>query len=226
MMKRLIYIPAICLSALVLNACVQAQQPHTKTHGLTALARFVANRGGDKVHISQFVIIKDFANTVAIGETVNVGYYAYKGNNENTDTVLLTLDKYDGQTKDKHYFICPDYDVNKGIQKAKVDFIGFDYWEGCETGRGDCKPLTFTRTTDGKNWYLIMPCGGTETDVTVSSADGSFSAKQHLLSDKCPPYLVLTDLKDGKYVAGMMACGLGGSVQFNLMTLPSVAANK
>ncbi len=63
-----------------------------------------------------------------------------------------------------------------------------------------------------------MPCGGTETKVTVSSSDIFFSLKQHLFHDKCPPLLELTNLKDGKYFAQMIACGLGGQVEFDLTT--------
>ena len=130
----------------------------------------------------------------------------------------MTLKKYEGQTQIKNYFICPNYDATLGIQRAKISYIDFEYWENCETGKGECKPLNFTRTKDEKNWFLIMPCGGTETSVTVSSADNTYSQKQHLFHDKCPPFLALTDLKDGKYFAQMMASGLGGRVEFNLRT--------
>lgn len=46
----------------------------------------------------------------------------------------------------KNYFVCPDYDGQTNIQKAKIEYIDFDYWEGCETGGSECKPLTFSRT--------------------------------------------------------------------------------
>ena len=217
-MKLLLSILIICFVTLTLNSCGQAQSKGTKNQELKALAKFVSNEGGDKIYISKFIIIKDFTDVTSPGDTVSVGYYFYKDNNQKFDTVLLTLDRYDGQKKIKNYFICPGYDAKFGIQKAKVDFIDFDYWEGCETGKGKCNPLTFTRTKGEKNWFLIMPCGGTETSVTVTSLNKTFSEQQHLFHDKCPPFLKLTDLKDGKYFANMMACGLGGQVEFNLTT--------
>lgn len=182
-----------------------------------ALAKLVSGGEGSKIYIAKYKIIKDFTDTT-FADTINVGYYFYKDNTQQFDTVLLTLRKYEGQTKTENYFICPDYDVKLGIQKANIKFIDFDYWEGCETGKGECKPLTFTRTKDEKNLYLIMPCGGTESSITVSSSDKTFSQEQYLFHDNCPPFLALTDLKDGKYFANMIACGLGGQVEFNLTT--------
>ncbi|MCZ2357356.1 MAG: hypothetical protein LC115_11850 [Bacteroidia bacterium] len=116
----------------------------------------------------------------------------------------------------KNYFICPNYDGTANIQKAKVEYIGFDYWEGCETGKGNCNPLTFKRTKNEKNWFLLMPCGGTETAITISGK--SFSKELHLYHDNCPPYIELTSLTDGQYTANMRACGLGATVTFNLTT--------
>ncbi|MEO9144406.1 MAG: hypothetical protein ABI237_02525, partial [Ginsengibacter sp.] len=120
------------------------------------------------------------------------------------------------QTTMKNYFICPDYNGKIGIQKAKIEFIDFDYWEGCETGKGDCRPLTFARTKAEKNWFLIMPCGGTETAITISGQN--FNKELHLFHKHCPPYLDLTNLNDGQYSANMRAGGLGGTVTINLET--------
>jgi hypothetical protein len=207
----------ILLLTLALVSCGQTTKSKSSKTEFRALAKLVSSGEGSKIYIAKYKIIKDFTDTT-FADTINVGYYFYKDNIQQFDTVLLTLTKYEGQTKIENYFICPDYDAKIGIQKAKINFIDFDYWEGCETGKGKCKPLNFTRTKDEKNWYLIMPCGGTETSITVSSSDKTFSEKQHLFHDKCPPFLALTDLKDGKYFANMMACGLGGQVEFNLTT--------
>jgi hypothetical protein len=198
-------------------SCGQTTKSNNSKTEFKALAKLVSSGEGSKIHVAKYKIIKDFTDTT-FSDTINVGYYFYKDNTQPFDTVLLTLTKYEGQTELKNYFICPDYDAKLGIQKAKVNFIDFNYWENCETRKGECKPLNFTRRKDEKNWFLIMPCGGTETKVTVSSSDKTFSQEQHLFHDKCPPFLELTNLKDGKYFAQMIACGLGGQVEFNLTT--------
>ena len=203
--------------ALALVSCGQTTKSKSLKTEFRALAKLVSSGEGSKIYIAKYKIIKDFTDST-FADTINVGYYFYKDNTQQFDTVLLTLTKYEGQTKVENYFICPDYDARIGIQKAKVNFIDFDYWESCETGKGKCIPLNFRRTKDEKNWYLIMPCGGTETNVKVSSSDKTFSQQQHLFHDKCPPFLELTNLKDGKYFAQMIACGLGGQVEFNLTT--------
>ncbi len=202
---------------LALVSCGQTSKSKVSKIGYKALAKLVSGGKGSKIYIARYKILKDFTDTT-FAETINVGYYFYKDNTQQFDTVLLTLIKYEGQTELENYFVCPEYDAKVGIQQAKINFIDFDYWEGCETGKGECHPLKFTRTKDEKNWYLIMPCGGTETKVIVSSSDNTFSQQQHLFSVGCPPFLALTDLKDGKYFAQMMACGLGGRVEFNLTT--------
>ena len=203
---------------LTLVSCGQTTKNKSSKIEFKALARLISGGESSKIYIAKYKIFKDFTDTT-FADTINVGYHFYKDNIQLFDTVLLTLTKYEGQTKVENYFVCPDYDAKIGIQKAKVNFIDFEYWEGCEKGKGKCKPLNFTRTKDEKNWYLIMPCGGTETSINISNSDNTFSQKQHLFYEKCPPYLELTDLKDGKYFANMMACGLGGAVEFNLKTI-------
>ena len=218
-MTRLLIFLTTCLMTLSLQSCGQTQKQNVSTgQHLKALARFISHEGGDKIHFSKFSILKDFSDTTFTGDTITVGYYFYKASSQQFDTVLLTVEKYSGQTTIMNYFICPDYDARTGIQPAKIDFIGFEYWESCETGKGDCKPLTFTRTANQKNWYLLMPCGGTETEVTVSGITNQFSKRLHLFHEGCPPYIDLTGMADGKYSANMIACGLGGQVTFNLAT--------
>ena len=208
----------ISLLTLALVSCGQTTKSKSAKTEFKALAKLVSVGEGSKIYIAEYKIIKDFTDTT-FADTIKVGYYFYKDNTLQFDTVFLTLTKYEGQTKVENYFICPDYDAKLGIQKAKVNYVDFDYWEGCETGKGECKPLNFTRTKEEKNWFLIMPCGGTETSMTVSSSDNYFLQTQNIFHDKCPPFLNLTDLKDGKYFANMLACGLGGSVEFNLKTI-------
>ncbi len=201
---------------LTLTSCGQTTITETKSGTYKALAKLISFEGGDKIHFAKFKIIKDLSDTLILNDTIIVGYYNYKLPENNFSNVLLTFKKYDGQTTVKNYFICPEYDGTTNIQKAKIEFIDFDYWESCETGKGDCKPLTFSRTKNEQNWFLIMPCGGTETTISISGQ--AFNKELHLNNDNCPPYLDLTNLADGKYSANMIACGLGGTVNFNLTT--------
>jgi hypothetical protein len=111
----------------------------------------------------------------------------------------------------------------KGIEKVKISYVDFDYWEGCETGKGECKPLTFIRSSNDENWFLFMPCGGTATTVTLSKQTGipkenEAIQKCEISYSDCPPIFDLTNLKDGKYFAYMLACGLGGQIEINLTT--------
>jgi hypothetical protein len=166
---------------------------------IKALAKLVSNEKNS----SGFAILKDFSDTTIAGKTITVGHYYSK---ENFDTVLLTLNKESVE----NYYICTS------IQKAKISYISFDYWNDCETGKGKCNPLTFTRNNQEKNWFLIMPCGGTETKIIVSG--NSFNQQIHINHRGCPPFIELTNLPDGEYHANMFACGLGGGVTFNLKT--------
>lgn len=191
-------------------------QTKTNLETYKVLAKLISFDGGDKIHLATFKVLKNISENLVLPSTITVGYYNYKQPDANIDYVLLTLNKYEGNTAMKSYFVCPDYDGKVGIQKADIEFIDSNYWEGCETGKGDCKPLTFTRTPIERNWFLIMPCGGTETAVNISGPN--FSKKLHLFHGGCPPHLDMSALKDGKYSASMTSCGLGGTVTFNLVT--------
>lgn len=214
---KAISILTILILTLILVSSGQTKKNKVSTTEFKALAKLISSGEGSKIYIAKYKIIKDFTDST-FADTINVGYYFYKDNKKQFDTVLLTLRKYEGQTKLENFFICPDYDATIGIQKAKINYIDFNYWEDCETGKSKCIPLIFTRAKDEKNWFLIVPCGGTETSITFTKSDFIFSLKQHLFKESCPPYLELTNLKDGKYFASMIACGLGGSIEFNLKT--------
>jgi len=215
-MNRLKNIFTIFYLGLILTSCGQTQVTDYKNDSYKVLARLISFEGGDKIHFAKFKIIKNLSDSLVANDIIIVGYYNYKEPDENIDNVLLTIKKYDGQTSMKNYFICPDYDGKTNIQKAKIEYIKFDYWESCETGKGECKPLTFTRTEKENNWFLIMPCGGTATAISISGQN--FKKELNLYHDNCPPYLDLSNLIDGKYSANMRACGLGGTVTFNLTT--------
>ena len=140
-----------------------------------------------------------------------------------SDTALLNLITYTGDTKTTNYFIFSDYDAKNGIEKVKLSFVEFDDWERCETGKGECNPLTITRSSANEKWYLIMPCGGTATTVTLSTQQGipkgnDIIQKEEVLHSGCPLIFELTNLKDGKYFAYMLACGLGRQIGINITT--------
>jgi hypothetical protein len=191
-----------------------AQTEANESCEFRVLAKFLSYEGGDKVHISRFTVLAGFNTKISAGEIIRVGYYSYKRPDDNLDTVLLTLVTYPGQVKITNYFICPNYDGKKGIQPAKIDFISYDFWEGCETGNKSCPKLQFERPT-GKNWFLVMPCGGTQTHIEIRETKNS-NLVRSILDNSCPPILDLSELQNGQYSASMIACGLGGSIIFNL----------
>jgi len=68
-----------------------------------------------------------------------------------------------------------------------------------------------------------MPYGGTETTVTISKEQGipkenDIIYQKKILFLECPPVFDLTNLTDGKYYIYMLACGLGGQIEINLIT--------
>ena len=103
----------------------------------------------------------------------------------------------------------------------RVEVVDFEYWEGCETGEGECKPLVFTRQKYGEKWFLQTPCGGTLTDVSLSMVKGNniiLVQEINIGFKDCPPIFELTHLEDGKYYSYMYGCGLGGQIEINLKT--------
>ncbi|HEX2628698.1 MAG TPA: hypothetical protein VHM26_06800 [Chitinophagaceae bacterium] len=182
------------------------------------MAKQVSIGEGDKIHTAQFYIITDLSDSGLTGHTIDVGYYFYKPITVVDDTVLLTINKYPtNDPKYKNYYTCPDYNGKLGVQKVRLNYISFEHWEACEMGKA-CPTITFTRKKDQRNWFLLMPCGGTQTSVTVSGIDNSFSKTINLVAKDCPPRLELTNMPDGKYTANMLACGLGGTVSFIIKT--------
>ena len=109
--------------------------------------------------------------------------------------------------------------INTPTPSIKNDTINGDYWLGCETGQGDCTPLTFYRDTTAQKWVLVMPCAGSETTVFLSKegVETPIDSKS-VAASECPPIFELTDLEDGQYEAYMLGCNLGGGVRFSLVT--------
>lgn|SRR5699024_2637767 len=215
-MNRLQYILTILLFGLTLISFAQTEYSNEKSNEYKVLAKFISFEGGEKTHFAKFKVLKSLTNNLAVNDTVTVGYLNNKAPDKDIDNVLLTIKEYDERPATKNNFICPNYDGKTYIQKVKLEFIDFNYWENCELGKDECKALTFTRTKKDQKWYLIMPCGGTETAITISGKN--FNEEIHLFHDDCPPLLKMTNLRDGNYFATMRADGLGGTVEFNLVT--------
>jgi len=189
---------------------------------IKVLAELISDEGGSKIQISKYRILKTIQGKIT-NDTIQVGYYFYNEFKLKPKTSILTLKKYNGNSKIKDYYIFPEYNPSKGIEKVKISTIDFKYWEGCETGNGNCNPLIFKRQTKKEKWYLVLPCGGTSTTVFLSQKEGipeeeEIIQKNEISYSKCPPIFELTNLNDGKYYAYMLACGLGGQIEINLKT--------
>ena len=109
-------------------------------------------------------------------------------------------------------------------EEVKISTVELAYWEACETGIGDCEPLELTRNSSDEKWLLVLPCGGTSTDVTLSKEKGfpkmdAIIQRISITYEECPPVFELTHLPDGKYYAYMFGCGLGGQIEVVLTTL-------
>lgn len=111
---------------------------------------------------------------------------------------------------------CGQTKLNKTVVMQALDFA---YLEGCETGKGDCKPIEIVRQSRKDSVLLIFPSGGTQSDVYLHSAkDKSFELHDQRFSGQGKPTLNLTNLDDGEYSANIISCGLGGSCLVRLKT--------
>ncbi len=189
---------------------------------IQVIAKQIAPGQGDKIYIAKYKVIKVVKGKVTI-DTIKVGYYFYNDYQKAPDTAFLNLMTYSGDTKFKDYYIFPNYNANKGIEKVKISFVEFNYWVDCETGTGKCKPVTITRETKDEKVFLFMPCCGAVTTVTLTKQVGipkkiEVIQKCKVSQSDCPPTFELTNLKDGKYFANIFASGLLRQLEINLMT--------
>jgi hypothetical protein len=128
----------------------------------------------------------------------------------------------------------------KGAQSPIVYTLAFEYLQGCETGKGPCKPTVIVRSSIDQGVTLIFPSGGTESDVYLygiadtgpQTSDygvlayitkGVEKAPRMLRHDKKfhsegVPVLDVSGLPDGEYRASIVSCGLGGSFLLKLST--------
>ncbi|MEI9810938.1 MAG: hypothetical protein WDO16_25355 [Bacteroidota bacterium] len=97
--------------------------------------------------------------------------------------------------------------------------IDFAWLEGCETGKGDGKPVLISRQCSTDTIQLIFPEGGTSSSVYVYSASSDKPLRQdHTRAGEGHPSLDLTGLADGVYLAHMLACAIGGSFSIIIKT--------
>lgn len=108
------------------------------------------------------------------------------------------------------------------VEKNKIIHkIDFAFLEGCETGTGDCKPVTITRQSLSDIVSLVFPSGGTASGAYLHSdieGKDSIIRQDNRMIGEGKPTLDLTGLPDGKYSANMISCGLGGGFELILIT--------
>jgi hypothetical protein len=205
------------ITLLIFFSLTEFINAQSKTDTIKVITKYISGGTGDKIHINKYKVLK-ILNGSLTNDTIVVGFYGYKSYDDAPDTALLTILPYTGPSKVKDYYSFPDYNAKKGIEKVKISSITFDYWEGCETGKGACNPLFLNRNKNEK-WYLLMPCRGTQTSVTLTSSNKNKPIQNlNITHAECPPMFELTNLDDGKYYLNMMACGLGGTIEMNIVT--------
>lgn len=113
-----------------------------------------------------------------------------------------------------------------------VHIIKWDYLEGCETGKGDCKTQVLERRSLKDSIQLILPIGGTQSSVYLYNAVDYKAWINRRTQGDLPSLLQdsrqaasdnnhsldLTGLPDGTYAIQMMACNLGGSFDLIIST--------
>lgn len=188
-----------------------------KNDTIQVIAQLVSPGTGSKIYIAEYRVIKTIRGSVE-SNTIHVGYYFYHEFENTPDTALLTL-LSNNDSAASAYYTFPNYDPKSGVEQVKLSQLDHTYWESCETGEGPCNPITITRHSINEKCFLIMPCGGTLTDVVLTPS----GASDPILSVtteayECPPTFELTNVPDGTYTASMLSCSLGGSVEINLQT--------
>ena len=114
------------------------------------------------------------------------------------------------------------------ITLYKVDL---DYLVGCETGKGECKPIIINRQSILDDLALVFPQGGTMSDVYLYTESSftkwmSGSPKDepkplrhiHKEAGEGEPIMDLTRLPDGKYHPHFLGCGVGGGFELMIVT--------
>ena len=170
---------------------------------------------GSKIYIAKYKVLKSITGTVD-SKIISVAYLRSQLPQELLDTSVLTLIKRKGDTL-PNYYIFPNSNPKEGIASVQIDSVSHQYWEACEKGEASCKPLHFQRDNSYDYWFLIIPCGGTKTDVSLrKKGEENPIAKLSLNSAECPPIFELSNLSNGIYHGYMISCGLGGGIVIHL----------
>jgi len=190
------------------------------TDTIKVIAKRISNGEGSEILIAKYQVIKIVKGNIT-NDTIQVGYYIHNEFKNEPDTVLLTLSTYTGTLIIKDFYIFPNYNARDGIEKVKILTVDFVNWEGCE--RGKCKPLNFMRKSKNENLFLLIPCDGFASTVTLSkqqeiSKNSDVIQKNGIMHSTCPRIFDLTNLIDGKYYAHLITCGLGGQIEINIKT--------
>ena len=82
-----------------------------------AIGKLIAFEGGNKIHIAKFIIIDPINSSLHKGDTINLGYYNYHEPEADIDTAMLTFVNTYQETSIKNYYICPDYNGQKGVRR-------------------------------------------------------------------------------------------------------------
>lgn len=197
---------AFAICALLFYAMTFAQDATLKI-----IAKRISPPTGDKVIVADYRVLKVLQG-LASNTVIKAGYTI--PHPDAPETAVITLEP----TNLKDYYTFPDFDASKNTDPVRVDSVDRNYWEGCETGMGDCRPLALSRNTATERWWLMVPCGGTFTTVRLHDENGKTLKELNIDHSQCPPVLDLTGLPDGKYYASMVSSGLGGKIEIHLKT--------
>lgn len=203
-MKKIISAAALLVTVLAFG---QADEP------VKVIARRISAIDCDKMCIAKYSILKNVQGTVS-NTIIEIGCQPDKRLDNSPETALITI----VPTKLKDYYIFPEYDERKGVESAKFDSVDRAYLEACETGSGPCKPPDLSRNADQKQWFLVMPCGGTYTSIKLTDANGKRVREINAKYGECPVMLDISTVPDGKYFVTVISAALNGKIEINLTT--------
>lgn len=196
----------------------------TESDTIRVIAEKISEGKGDNVQIAKFKVLATFYEDIYERDTIYVVYHFHTvpENQSLPDTALLSLNKYEGDSSNTHFWAAVDYHAGKNIQPAKVDILYFDQFESFT----DKTTLDLTRKKGQRNWYIIMPFGGSVINALLLKKPLKPGHPENWVLQSSDaawpeplPALNLSDIKDGKYYIGLSACNLGGTVKIRIKTL-------
>ena len=146
---------SIIFSGLFASNEVNQTKHQVSNTPIVVLAEQISPGEGSKIHIAEYKVLKTIQGKPSY-KIFKVGYYGYKVLKPLPKYAILTLEKYQGKTDLKDYYIFPDYAPNKGLEKVKVSTISVREWEACEKGLTDCKAVEISRKSHNEKLYLMV----------------------------------------------------------------------